>query len=159
MTKTLAVTEVRTRSNETDQRGAWALPWSGASLVSSDIHHLGNAMPGTHLDKIKIYKPGTEPVDRERAQTPNKQLGIFDQIYECDSIPALLEKMPCETSAGGVSGYWSAAPRSMHSGGVNVCFLDGHVGFMPDDVDFVAYAYMISTRDDSTELNVTEHVR
>jgi prepilin-type processing-associated H-X9-DG protein len=158
-TKTLAITEVRTRADEADQRGAWALPWSGASLVSSDIHHLGQDMPSNGLQKIRIYIPGKEEEDRRLAQTPNKQESIFDQVYSCEEIPALLERMPCEATTGGVTGYWSAAPRSMHSRGVNACFLDGHVGFLPDDVDFIAYSYMISTRDESVELNVTEHVK
>ncbi len=38
MTKTLLLTEVRTRANEQDERGVWALPWDGATLLAFDEH-------------------------------------------------------------------------------------------------------------------------
>src|SRR5690606_15766314 len=38
VSQTLALAEVRTRDHEFDQRGAWALPWAGASLLSLDAH-------------------------------------------------------------------------------------------------------------------------
>ena len=34
----------------------------------------------------------------------------------------------------------SAAPRSNHIGGVNTAFLDGHVDFLPNDVDEMVMA-------------------
>jgi prepilin-type N-terminal cleavage/methylation domain-containing protein len=36
--RTLTFSEVRTRDNTGDQRGAWALPWSGSSLLAFDMH-------------------------------------------------------------------------------------------------------------------------
>jgi prepilin-type processing-associated H-X9-DG protein len=56
--------------------------------------------------------------------------------------------MPCGQWA--TSGGWhflSAAPRSLHPGGVMVAFADGHVQFLVDDVDEVVMAYMISIND------------
>jgi prepilin-type processing-associated H-X9-DG protein len=41
----------------------------------------------------------------------------------------------------------SAAPRSTHPGGVNAAFLDGHVDFLPDDVDEMVMARLISIDD------------
>ena len=35
---TLVFAEIRTRDNQFDQRGAWALPWSGSTLLSFDFH-------------------------------------------------------------------------------------------------------------------------
>jgi prepilin-type processing-associated H-X9-DG protein len=52
--------------------------------------------------------------------------------------------MPCNTEYGG---YISAAPRSQHVGGVNAAFLDGHVTFLPNDVDEYAMLYMVDTTD------------
>src|SRR5690606_26954463 len=43
LTNTLAVSEVRVRANEQDQRGAWALAWTGSSLLAFDMHHGGAA--------------------------------------------------------------------------------------------------------------------
>ncbi len=57
--------------------------------------------------------------------------------------------MPCTRWNGkvGNGGYYSASPRSLHTGGVNVAFLDGHTGFVTDDVDEYVYAYLISIND------------
>jgi prepilin-type processing-associated H-X9-DG protein len=52
--------------------------------------------------------------------------------------------MPCNSS---VDGYISAAPRSQHGPGANVAFLDGHVAFLPNDVDEYAMMYMVNTAD------------
>jgi prepilin-type processing-associated H-X9-DG protein len=59
---------------------------------------------------------------------------------------AQFEEMPCN-EAWSVPGYISAAPRSRHVGGVNTAFLDGHVGFLPNDVDEYAMLWMTSTND------------
>ncbi len=40
-TATLIFSEVRTMDLATDERGAWALPWTGASLLAFDMHPLG----------------------------------------------------------------------------------------------------------------------
>ena len=56
--------------------------------------------------------------------------------------------MPCNVWHRTGSHYFlSAAPRSNHSGGVNVAFVDGHIGFLPDTVDEFAMAYLISVND------------
>jgi prepilin-type processing-associated H-X9-DG protein len=70
-------------------------------------------------------------------------------IYKCeDQAGAQLDRMPCATWALGYPyGFLSAAPRSAHPGGVNVVFVDGHVGFLPDDVDEIAMAYLVSAND------------
>ncbi len=46
--KTLLVSEVRTRDNERDQRGAWMLPWAASSLLAMDFHpaYYGKAQEG-----------------------------------------------------------------------------------------------------------------
>ncbi len=157
-TKTCLATEVRTRGHDGDQRGAWAVAWSGSALVSPDIHDPSIRNSTFDMSQIKFYQPGTTADDAKFAQTPNKQEDIWDVINLCQLAPSLLERMPCR-NVGSRQPYWSAAPRSLHPGGVHVVCLDGHVGFMSDNVDYIAYAYLISTLDRSVGLNVDEHVR
>lgn len=156
-TKTALATEVRTRGHDADQRGAWAVAWSGSTLVAPDIHDPMIGSGSFNMSQIKFYQPGTRPDDAKYAQTPNKQEDIWDVINDCQRAPSLLERMPCRNV--GTEPFWSAAPRSLHPGGVHVVCLDGHVGFMADDVDYIAYSYLISIQDRSTGLNVDEHIR
>ena len=65
-------------------------------------------------------------------------------LYECpDLAEAQFDMMPCND----LEGYISAAPRSQHPGGVNSVFMDGHVAFLPNDIDEHAMLWMISTND------------
>lgn len=60
--------------------------------------------------------------------TPNSS--VPDQMYFCCvSYP----EMPCVEPVGFFSEYYAA--RSLHPGGVNLMFGDGHVGFYSDSVD------------------------
>ena len=45
------------------------------------------------------------------------------------------------------AGLLFASPRSLHAGGVNVAYLDGHTGFVTDDVDEYSFAYRVSIND------------
>ncbi len=66
-------------------------------------------------------------------------------LYECPELAdAQFEAMPCNEQ---FYGYISAAPRSMHVGGVNVAFLDGHVTFLPNEIDELTMHYLISVAD------------
>jgi prepilin-type processing-associated H-X9-DG protein len=141
MSKTLVFAEIRTRDHAGDQRGAWALPWCGSSLLSFDFH--------PQLDERTVGKdspPGQyEPSPRSLGQTQYPNSINPDVLYECpESEEAQFEKLPCNTQ---FFGYISAAPRSQHVGGVNAAFLDGHVGFLPDDIDEYAMLYMVNTAD------------
>jgi prepilin-type processing-associated H-X9-DG protein len=52
----------------------------------------------------------------------------------------------------------SAAPRSLHPGGVNAVALDGHVGFISDEIDSYVFAYLVSSNDGQSS-DVTEYLR
>jgi prepilin-type processing-associated H-X9-DG protein len=141
---TLTFAEIRTRDDPADQRGAWALPWSGSTLLSFDFH------PESYpRDLSRIEKPptGYEPYKLSLGLTQYPNSINPDVLYECsDPAAAQFEGMPCN-DAWGVPGYISAAPRSQHAGGVNVAFLDGHVGFLPNDIDEYVMLWMTCTND------------
>jgi prepilin-type N-terminal cleavage/methylation domain-containing protein/prepilin-type processing-associated H-X9-DG protein len=143
---TLLLSEVRTRDLEDDERGVWALAWTGASLISYDLHPLdgltGDETSGFTADPLYL---GTGLVNVPNGPHP-------DVINQCsEQIESLAIGMPCDNNT-----FFSASPRSNHLGGVNAAFLDGHVSFLRDEVDELNMAYMIYIRDgnivDSTDL-------
>jgi prepilin-type processing-associated H-X9-DG protein/prepilin-type N-terminal cleavage/methylation domain-containing protein len=138
---TLVFAEIRTRDNVADQRGAWALPWSGSTLLSFDFHPdiFGKENPKKYDNPA--YNPNKASLGL--TQYPNTKNG--DVLYACpDPAEAQFDKMPCNDQYWG---YISAAPRSQHPGGVNAAFLDGHVGFIPDDIDEYVMLYLVDTTD------------
>ena len=139
LVKTLMISEVRTRDDPRDQRGAWALPWSGSSLLAYDMHHypLSN----------RPYEPWL--YTRQGAQRPNNRGFNVDMLYDCPDIDkAQFEGMPCsEWDRDSANFYLSAAPRSRHMGGVVAAAMDGHVQFLSDDIDDVVMALLISIND------------
>jgi prepilin-type N-terminal cleavage/methylation domain-containing protein/prepilin-type processing-associated H-X9-DG protein len=146
---TLLAAEVLTRGHEQDQRGVWALPWNGSSQIAFDMHDRRNP--------VDFTESGYDPVELGAAQSPNRQLTWGDRLYDCpDPVGALLEKLPC--SLGAPADFLSAATRSRHPGGVNTVFADGHVGFLPDTVDTMVMAYLISIHD-GHPVSVADHVR
>jgi prepilin-type processing-associated H-X9-DG protein len=152
ITKTLLLSEVRTRENEQDQRGAWALPWAGASLLAFDMH---STWPIDNWnDWMSIVKSNSVPYQPWSAsfgetQLPNNLGPNVDILYaNPDPIGAQLDGMPCALFNMPYSNtYLSAAPRSRHMGGVNVAFLDGRISFLSDDIDELTMAYLISSND------------
>lgn len=153
---TIAFSEVRTLDVEQDERGVWALPWAGSSILSFDMHHLCSNGK-TFCPEDRYYRP--DPRSLGQTQRPNVDDGpIKDTLHLCSlgsthQNKADLESMPCTTWNGifGSGGYYSASPRSLHAGGVNVAYLDGHVGFLSDDVDEHTFAYRISINDGNAD--------
>ena len=152
---TLMLSEVRVRNHPEDQRGAWALPWTGSSLLAFDMH-----VP----DEFDWESAGFEAGDVSLGQTqpPNNQGVNVDMMYDCpDLANSQLEGMPCGIFSPwwfDPSHYLSAAPRSRHTGGVNVAFMDGRVGFLVDEVDEKTMAYLVSSNDHKP-VNVDQYVR
>jgi prepilin-type N-terminal cleavage/methylation domain-containing protein/prepilin-type processing-associated H-X9-DG protein len=153
-TNTLLLSEVRTRANEQDQRGAWALPWTGSTLLAFDEHDA--AWPAPEDDALKDSYMASEfsysvsSISAGQTQPPNNLGPNFDILYDCsDAAGAQKDSMPCATF-GSSFDWLSAAPRSKHIGGVNVAFLDGHIGFLPDTIDEKTMAYLVSATDGQT---------
>ena len=153
LSKTMLAAEIRTRDDPRDQRGAWALPWAGASVLAFDLH--ANYVPH---DPLEPYDPDLTSLGQN--QPPNNQGPNFDMLYECDEKGSQLDRMPCARYDDFLFGnHWlSAAPRSRHDGGVYVVFLDGRVSFLVDEVDLVTMAYMIAIND-YKPVNLSEAVR
>ncbi len=158
---TLLLSEVRTLDHEKDERGAWALAWNGASLLAFDMHpedwthaHDGTGMGDTVTTQNRAPYVAN-PDSLGETQRPNNQGPNFDTTKHCSDSVDLLARisterhMPCSLhiSTIGVKGHMSAAPRSLHPGGVNAAYLDGHVTFLVNDVDEFAMAYMVSIND------------
>lgn len=160
---TIMLAEIRTRDNVQDQRGAWALPWTGASLISFDMHHRrglygrGDPRGGVaYITPAPLYEG--HPGSLGLTQRPNNQEFIADMLYQCpDPAGAQMEEMPCNTWGGGSNYYLSAAPRSRHIGGVNIVFADGHIAFLPDSVDEWAMVYMVCPYDNQA-VALKDHV-
>jgi prepilin-type N-terminal cleavage/methylation domain-containing protein/prepilin-type processing-associated H-X9-DG protein len=142
---TLMLTEVRTRIHAQDQRGAWAIGWSGASLLAYDMHDTASVNYSASGFKANLTSVG-------HAQPPNNQGPNLDMIYNCIApAEAQLDKIPCSTwVSSGSFNYFSAAPRSQHPRGVNTVYVDGHVSFLTDTVDQLTMAYLISLDDGQT---------
>ena len=156
---TIAFSEVRTLDLSADERGAWALPWAGSSILSFDMHHLcSSGNPFGFCPQDRYYR--ANPRSLGRTQRPNVDGAVVDTLHLCDNgsphqLLADLEEIPCTKWAGGLgrTGFYSASPRSRHPGGVNVSYLDGHTEFILDDVDEFSFAYRVSINDG----NITEN--
>jgi hypothetical protein len=150
LSKTLMISEVRTRPDPLDQRGAWALPWSGSSLLAVDVHPIP-VLIGRSLiraDRVVPYNPW--PYTFESAQRPNTRGPNVDILYDCsDPDGSQLDSMPCGQWANHDSQFYylSAAPRSRHAGGVVAAAMDGHVRFLVDEIDAQVLAFMVCIND------------
>jgi prepilin-type processing-associated H-X9-DG protein len=157
--KTIVFSEVRTLDNLQDERGAWALPWNGATLLSLDLHHdkyaTGKTWNAGYVPDVALLM---------YTQVPNKLPSdplkdVRDILMGCPpELKALseVERMPCAEWVYplGVLGYISAAPRSNHPGGVNAAFLDGHVTFLRDTIDPLVMGRMVDIRDEEVVTDV-----
>ncbi|WP_197524758.1 DUF1559 family PulG-like putative transporter [Botrimarina hoheduenensis] len=155
LSTTVAFTEVRTLPHEQDERGVWALAWNAASLVSMDMHH------DTASGRSWQSQFFAQSSYANQSQTPNHRGPNVDILMRCpeENLPdAQLAHMPCDRwkYPAGPAGYQSAAPRSAHPGGVNAAFLDGHIGWLPDDIDPIAMSMLIGIQD---EYVGTSHAR
>lgn len=136
---TLAFSEVRTRDEEADERGAWAAPWNGASLLAYDMHH--NTQQYVFVANFVPWA-----ITANQTQLPNSLGPNQDVLHYCPDVAgSQFDGMPC--SAYESTRWLSSAPRSLHPHGVNAAFLDGRVEFLSNNVDEYLMAYLISIED------------
>jgi hypothetical protein len=155
LSNTLLLTEVRTRADTADQRGAWSVAWVGTTLIGIDMHAealgVGASCTGAGVADGAPYIPVGSQLAHDNAQRPNLPPGNFnaDWIRGCNnfSAEASLEGMPCFDSDSG-SSYFAAAPRSMHPGGVIATNLDASVTWLADEIQAQALALRVCINDD-----------
>jgi prepilin-type N-terminal cleavage/methylation domain-containing protein/prepilin-type processing-associated H-X9-DG protein len=124
---TIMFNEIRAGISPLDPRGTWALGFPGASITNAGRQQ---------------YNP-----------TPNNSLGDSgadgDEIQNCYKFwaPGIgsLQRMGCINDSGNINA--SAMARSLHSGGVNACFCDGHVQFISDSVSEFTWGLLNSKAD------------
>jgi prepilin-type N-terminal cleavage/methylation domain-containing protein len=156
--KTLMLTEVRTRDVQRDSRGVWAAAWTGGSITAFDMH------PGDATNSGVASGCGDHPYTRNMryvpwpfpsidSLTPNSQpIGNADKIHEApitESAAARLENMPADTDNGTWTGV---APRSNHPGGVNATNCDGSVRWLDNEIDQFLMARLVSINDAQGEI-------
>lgn len=145
---TVMLSEVRTRAEPTDERGAWVLAWPGASLLALDMHGqigtLVNIVDTENPDRP--YVPNPEYADL--AKPPNStSTDVADELLECvNPGEAQLLGMPCMLSPDSNPDETVAA-RSLHPGGVNAANVDGSVRFLQDDIDPMILGILICIND------------
>jgi prepilin-type N-terminal cleavage/methylation domain-containing protein/prepilin-type processing-associated H-X9-DG protein len=124
---TIMVAELRAGISPLDPRGVWAMGYSSSSIVNG-----GRA----------AYNP-----------TPNNTLGNSgsdgDEIQNCSKFwtntIGTVQKMGCINDSGAIMS--SSQSRSLHYGGVNVCFCDGSVRFIPNTISEFTWGLLMSKAD------------
>jgi prepilin-type N-terminal cleavage/methylation domain-containing protein/prepilin-type processing-associated H-X9-DG protein len=148
ISKTLMLAEVRTRDHEQDPRGVWAAAWAGGSLLAFDMHsttaELG-AQPNSKRNlpyiPYEFSSPPTPPLPPNSPPTANNS----DYIRDCPELNAAnFDFMPCHVQSPTRS---TAAPRSLHAGGVNIAYIDGSVDWLAEDIEHHLMARMVSIND------------
>ena len=157
--KTIMLSEVRTRPHEYDQRGVWSLPWNGSSVLALDFHRDCRKKPN-YVPYPPVAKYSQMPNFDGTDDAAQGMLTNGDMLYACpDPAGDQLEGMICHEYSHGSQWSWlSAAARSYHPGGVQVVFMDGHTGYVQNSIDLVALALLISS-DDGQRVSVGEHVK
>src|SRR5690606_14880601 len=125
--------------------------------LAVDMHHVcpdGRSYTGCLYEDV--YR--ADPRSVGLTQRPNSRGRIKDTLFFCQDeqkLEADLQRMPCEgwNRQVGSAGFYSASPRSLHPGGVNAAYLDGHIEFVSDDVDDFAFAYAVSINDGQTQFS------
>src|SRR5262249_54347651 len=123
---TIMVNEVRVGLDGRDIRGSWAMGMPGASITAANAW--GDSV------------------------VPNDANDASDDIQWCDQFYGSYPNIGSKLRMGCWTGCWNwqAQARSGHTNGVNACFVDGHVQFVPDQVDNRVWAYMLAPRDGRT---------
>jgi hypothetical protein len=146
--KTIMLSEVRTRDHIQDPRGAWVLARVGSSIIAADMHGTNRSTRICNQNPPpSVYVPN--PIWSRFALLPNSGVGPSiprDDLVECvDSAEADLLGMPCWSR-----GDTSAAPRSLHVGGVNSARIDGSVQWITNEIEPIILGAMVCVNDGLT---------
>jgi prepilin-type N-terminal cleavage/methylation domain-containing protein/prepilin-type processing-associated H-X9-DG protein len=112
---TIIVAEIRTGLTSFDPRGVWAMSGSSSALWADGVVGTDNG--------------------------PNNTASAGDSIPDCTDVQSAvggqtkLIQLGMSCSTGNLT---QQTARSMHPGGVNTCFADGSVHFIPDSIELGA---------------------
>jgi prepilin-type N-terminal cleavage/methylation domain-containing protein/prepilin-type processing-associated H-X9-DG protein len=124
--KTIMIAEIRAGATESDVRGVWAFGHAGASIVAA----YGS---GADDNGPNFCSPTGDDVYSDTgcgASGTGCPVCPMSNPYDCMACYG------CSTTPGSPSGgNDQATTRSMHSGGVYVAMVDGHVEFITDDIE------------------------
>jgi prepilin-type N-terminal cleavage/methylation domain-containing protein len=144
---TIMLSEVRTRDEIRDSRGAWVMARVGSSIIAADMHGTKILKRICNQSSPPDYVPN--PIWSDFALPPNAGVGPDiprDDLVECvNSAEADLLGMPCW-----VRDDTSAAPRSLHVGGVNTARIDGSVQWVTNEIEPVILGSMVCVNDGLT---------
>lgn len=127
---TVLFSEIRTGLKDVDRRGTWAMGVAGASITAANA--IGDCV------------------------APNDQAEKSDDIEDCSQIKAAFPgvqlgaryRMGCSPDGGATNWpNWQAQSRSQHPGGVNVCFSDGSVRWVRNEVAQTVWRRMLARND------------
>ena len=127
LSNTLFLAELLASSRADDCRGAWAYPVMGASAFAAG---------GDDPDPDHWLTPNKKPTDQSGDRIPfcnNTETRMPCSEVLTENLPAL--QTPVSLRANMRLSQQRAAPRSYHSGGVNVAMGDGSVRFVSDNVE------------------------
>jgi hypothetical protein len=143
------LTEIRTRDEATDERGAWTLAWAGTSIIGADVHANTSTLDKICAQASRVYRPGnawSQYALMPNAPVPADAQGARDNLRDCQNpSEADLMGMPCRARND-----TTVAPRSLHPGGVNSTNLDGSVRWIDDNIDVLSYGRLACINDGDT---------
>jgi prepilin-type N-terminal cleavage/methylation domain-containing protein/prepilin-type processing-associated H-X9-DG protein len=128
---TIMFNEIRSGLNAQDRRGVWALGVGGSSITAASA--IGDA---TTPNDMNEYSDDIEDCNaiRQAMGLGNTGLGALQMGCSNDNLP---NNWP----------NWQAQARSRHTNGVNACFCDGSVRFIPNTIAQSVW-YNLNARDD-----------
>jgi prepilin-type N-terminal cleavage/methylation domain-containing protein len=143
---TIMLTEIKTRVNEPDSRGAWVGGFMGGSILAYDMHSAKTTTDSSDHRGSPRYIPTPYPGVDPLPPNVGAHWSNEDYIRGCDSDTAVsqTEDMPC---IGQNAGRSAAAPRSNHVGGINAAHVDGSVIYITNEIDLFLMARMVSVTD------------
>lgn len=128
---TVLINEVRIGLNDQDRRGVWAMGLSGSSVTAA--HATGDA---TVPNDMNEYSDDIEDCNAIRTAQGVGNSGLGKLMMGCsnDNLP---RNWP----------NWQAQARSKHATGVNVCFADGTVRHIRNNITQTVWAAMNNRND------------